>query len=390
MSNKDHKFWKNQPVLQYGSNETKIGEFENKTIDDIRKTPYDIPENFYWSTMDINNENDLNDIHKLLYNNYVSDSQFKFNYSKEFLKWALTPKDYFQDWHVGVKMKGKNKDKLVGFISGIPVNISINKNEFKKIIKMCEINFLCCWNKLRNKRLAPLMIKEVTRRVNCCNIFQAVYTAGIKIPNSFSDSNYYHRALNIQKLIETGFSDKKENVSLKILKKYYNLQSEPMSPNIRPLEEKDLESAHKLVKNYLQKFTIHPVWTLEEFKYWFFPKEDIIYTYVISDKNNNVTDLCSFFSVSNTILNNNKYDNLRIAYSYYNVSTKISLENLMTDCLILAKKNNFDVFNALDLMDNHSFFEKLKFKIGNGNLKYYLYNFNLNKITKRENGIVLF
>ena len=36
--------------------------------------------------MDINNENDLNDIYKLLYNNYVCDSQFKLNYSKEFLK----------------------------------------------------------------------------------------------------------------------------------------------------------------------------------------------------------------------------------------------------------------------------------------------------------------
>ena len=34
----------------------------------------------------------------------------------------------------------------------------------------------------------------------------------------------------------------------------------------------------------------------------------------------------------------------------------------------------FDVFNALDLMDNKDFLEKLKFGVGDGFLQYYLYN----------------
>jgi len=34
----------------------------------------------------------------------------------------------------------------------------------------------------------------------------------------------------------------------------------------------------------------------------------------------------------------------------------------------------FDVFNALDLMENKQFLETLKFGIGDGNLQYYLYN----------------
>jgi hypothetical protein len=33
-------------------------------------------------------------------------------------------------------------------------------------IKAVEINFLCVHKKLRSKRLAPVLIKEVTRRVN--------------------------------------------------------------------------------------------------------------------------------------------------------------------------------------------------------------------------------
>ena len=34
----------------------------------------------------------------------------------------------------------------------------------------------------------------------------------------------------------------------------------------------------------------------------------------------------------------------------------------------------FDVFNALDLMENKQFLEKLKFGVGDGFLQYYLYN----------------
>ena len=33
-------------------------------------------------------------------------------------------------------------------------------------MRMAEINFLCVHKKLRAKRLAPVLIKEVTRRIN--------------------------------------------------------------------------------------------------------------------------------------------------------------------------------------------------------------------------------
>ena len=40
------------------------------------------------------------------------------------------------------------------------------------VLYRCEINFLCIHKKLRAKRLAPVLIKEVTRRVNLRGIFQ--------------------------------------------------------------------------------------------------------------------------------------------------------------------------------------------------------------------------
>jgi len=72
---------------------------------------------------------------------------------------------YKKDWLFGVR--GGKKNKLFGFISGIPIHAVVNEKEVTK----AEINFLCVHKNLRTKRLAPVLIKEVTRRVNRCNIW---------------------------------------------------------------------------------------------------------------------------------------------------------------------------------------------------------------------------
>ena len=57
-------------------------------------------------------------------------------------------------------------------------------------MKLVEINFLCVHKKLRSKRLAPVLIREITRRVNCQGIFQAVYTAGVVLPKPVGTCRY--------------------------------------------------------------------------------------------------------------------------------------------------------------------------------------------------------
>jgi glycylpeptide N-tetradecanoyltransferase len=71
---------------------------------------------------------------------------------------------FIQDWHLGVRVSSTKK--LFGFISGIPVKTMIKNRE----VKMAEINYLCVHKKLRTKRLAPVLIKEITRRVNLTGI----------------------------------------------------------------------------------------------------------------------------------------------------------------------------------------------------------------------------
>lgn len=50
----------------------------------------------------------------------------------------------------------------------------------------------------------------------------------------------------------------------------------------------------------------------------------------------------------------------------------------------------FDVFNALDLMDNREFLEKLKFGVGDGFLQYYLYNWKCPHMETNQVSIIFF
>ena len=131
----------------------------------------------------------MNEVYKLLKNHYAEDAgaRFRFNYSPEFLKWDLNAPGYIPEWIVGVRDKGKNN--LYAFISGVPVKMTVNK----KNLTMCEISFLCCHKALRNNRLAPVLIKEIHRRVACSDVWAAVYAADGDQPTSIASAHTWHR-----------------------------------------------------------------------------------------------------------------------------------------------------------------------------------------------------
>lgn len=126
-----------------------------------------MPKEYSWVELDMFNEKDVEEVYDLLTKHYVEDDggNFRFNYSREFLTWALTPPGYKKEWMLGVR--GGKQNKLYGFISGIPVQIMTHGQQRT----MAEINFLCVHNKMRTLRLAPMLIREITRRVNLYDIY---------------------------------------------------------------------------------------------------------------------------------------------------------------------------------------------------------------------------
>ena len=219
-----HDFWHTQPVtkiyepIQEGFNT----EIETKTLKDVQVECYQLPESYEWCNVDIKNPEQAQELYELLSNHYVEDDggNFRFDYSVEFLTWALSPPNYKPDWLVGVR--GGKKKRLFGFISGIPIHIrTLGKTQV-----MAEINFLCVHKQLRSHRLAPVLIKEITRRVNRCDIWQAVYTSGTTLPTPFGSAPYWHRNLNPKKTVEVGFAFKPPEKNLAAFIKMHRLPEE--------------------------------------------------------------------------------------------------------------------------------------------------------------------
>ena len=189
-----------------------------------------------------------------------------------------------------------------------------------------------------------------------------------------------------------------------------------------------MENVTDLLNNYLSRFDLTPIFNTADVLHWFTPQPNIIESFVVEDPDTpgKLTDFVSFYTLPSTVMNHPQHTSIKVsqhstiviicyilfpqaAYSFYNVSTETPWPDLMGDALVLAKKTNFDVFNALDLMENRylaveiqvfycdfkndfafsEFLEKLKFGIGDGNLQYYLYNWKCPKMDPKRIGLVL-
>merc|ERR1711957_512092 len=138
---------------------------------------------------------------------------------------------------------------------------------------------------------------------------------------------------------------------------------------------------------YLEGFKLSPVFSEEEFAHWLLPRKGVVSSFVnVTQKDGEevITDFCSYYHLHSSVLGNAKHKTLHAAYSFYNVATSMDLTDLIRDCLVLAKNEGHDVFNALNLMENDELLEALKFGKGDGNLQYYVYNWSCPSMEHRD------
>jgi glycylpeptide N-tetradecanoyltransferase len=170
--------------------------------------------------------------------------------------------------------------------------------------------------------------------------------------------------------------------------KLYKLPDQPKTPGFRQMLDKDVPQAFKLLTDHLSKYQLTPLFTEEEFRHWFLPRESIVECFIV-ENDGKITDLVSYYALPSTVMHHPVHRQIKAAYSFYNIATKTPLNDLMYDALISAKNLQFDVFNALDLMENKKFLQELKFGIGDGNLQYYLYNWRIPTMKPEDIALIL-
>ncbi|KIR38598.1 glycylpeptide N-tetradecanoyltransferase [Cryptococcus deuterogattii 99/473] len=402
----EHKFWKTQPVPQITGSGAPApieeGPIDDpKTPADVRQEPGVLPAGFEWSTIDIHDEEQSKEVYVLLCENYVEDddAMFRFNYSREFLLWALTAPGYLPDWHIGVRVQ-KTK-KLVAFISGIKIDVRVRAKTFP----VAEINFLCVHKKLRSKRLAPVLIKEVTRRVNLTNIWQAIYTAGVILPTPIGTCRYFHRNLNPPKLVDIGFSPLPRGSTIARLVQQYTVPSHPRIPGFREMKKEDVPQVGALLRRYLDRFDVAQAFKDDdEVEHWFLSGqgkevggrriEQVVWAYVVEDPTTHrITDLISFYALPSTIMKHPKHNLLNAAYMFYYATDVVfspSSSSAHSDADVNAGESSVAAVGTggedaktkkkletrLNALTADLLVIAKQFGPGDGYLNYYLYNWN--------------
>ena len=371
----NHKFWNTQPI--FTNNDNTI--VENVDINNIKKDPIKLVDKYHWYNIDLDNENDLNELYSFLLDYYVNNinAVYRFNYSKETFKWFLKPKTFFPDLILGVKFN----NKLVSTIIGIPQTVRI----LDKIIKVVQINFLCVHPNIRNKRLAPVLIKEITRRSNLHNIDVAYFTAHLDLPNKVVSTYYWQRPINVEKIFDLDLLQ--PDFPGQNIKKYYKID-DCFTINISELQKDDCKECCQMFNEFHNKFKISIHFDEEHFESHFMPKKNVISSWVVK-QDNKITDFISFFDIPSKVSNSTKYNEWRAAYCYYYFNTKTKLEELVQNCLVLLKRNNIDILNSTDLYDNNDFLDKLKFKKSSSELRFFFYNWNCPNVKNNEMALIM-
>ena len=262
---------------------------------------------------------------------------------------ALMAPGWRKEWHVGVR--ASQSQKLVAFISAIPVTMRIKQKE----VKCTEVNFMCNHKRVRQKRLAPVLIKEITRRCNVLGIYQAVYTGGTFLPTPVATCRYFHRSLDWQKLFDVGFSPLPPGSTPLRQVARYKLPTQTEIKGLRPIENSDIDVVLDLLQRYLDRMEMAPIFTKEEVQHLLIDHADpsaperVVWAYVSEDPDTHqITDFISFYILESTIINPKNYDTIKAAYLFYyatesafkkdKATYKARLNALMKDALILAKQ----------------------------------------------------
>ncbi|ELP85821.1 N-myristoyl transferase, putative [Entamoeba invadens IP1] len=386
----EHKFWRYEPVIGTGVVVPKDYNHpiqEDLTVDKISKVPANLPrEDMKYVIVDIDDEKEMDDVYNLLAKNYVEDDDatLRFDYKIDFIKWCLKVPNYQRNWFIGIRLE--NTNELIGFITGVPSLIKI----YDKKVPVAEINFLCIKKEMRKFKLAPLLIKEVTRQVHLYGIFQAVYTSGTDLPNVVSTAQYFHRPLNPKKLDAIGFSSCNERLTMQRAVKLYKLPDEPVTPGFRRMEVKDAKEVTEKLNIFLQRH--HDLTVLfdeETVIHSFMTRENIVESFVI-ERDGKIVAFSAYYILPSSILNSYEYKELYVAYQYYYFyEADVDAKAFFKDMLICANKSKCDVFNCLNLSQNTKYIADLLFVPGSGYLKYYLYNWACPKVNPDKLDIIL-
>ena len=301
-----------------------------------------LPDDFEWSS------HSLETIYDFLKENYVSDEDFKLRYTMETLKWAIDVPG-----HQNICINEKHTQKIIGLISLTPFTMKLNNKEVKSV----QVNFLCVHKDYRNRKLVGYLVTEAKRISESKNRNQSIATIHNSIPGSILKASYWHRLIDVEKLVKVGFYQ-----TDRLKEKYFEVRG---NSQFRKMTPKDVPKVTQILKDYFKKFKIVPVVNETWVKHWLLPRDGVMYSYL----NDETSDFLSFYGIPYDKVGST--DTVNQAYLFYMTGDNFN------DAFLIAQNAGFDVFNTLDVVHSEDLLKKHRFLKGTGYVNYHLFDWKL-------------
>lgn len=85
--------------------------------------------------------------------------------------------------------------------------------------------------------------------------------------SSQSPSSYYHRSLNIPKLVDVKFTYVPRQMTVARMVRQSKVPTTTSCPGLREMEDRDVEQVHKLFSRYMGRFTMAHIMSVEDFRH---------------------------------------------------------------------------------------------------------------------------
>lgn len=331
----NYSFWKNKPVAKFDSVTLESREIE----DDLSKRKVygsneetKLPDSMKWVTINMNNSDLMESVAQFLRTYYLIDlsETFRLYYTANFIKWILGNDGML------IAIAKKDTNAICGVVGSSFKNLTV----FDKVRKFANVDFLCAHPAYRHKKIAHILIDEITRRIVQNGVHQSCFTSERCIPTPTTVLRYYHRPINYIKLQKHGYSDVGGNPT-KVQEKF---NVEKVIPNgYHVMTENDINEVYQLYVSYMTRFNIYCNYTVDEMKYLLLNEHIKAYVIKHDDK---IIDFVSYyvlpsFSVKQTEM-------IDVAYMFMYSCIEISGDDLIENMLKILAYNSVDVFTVID------------------------------------------
>lgn len=208
---------------------------------------------------------------------------------------ALMPPGYHKEWHIGVRVVATKK--LVAFISGVPMTLRVRKKQVPVFPLDCIVVYPIQCDQCDGNQL-PLCTQAVTIKTTCARAYQGGHPsdtperclpsylycwsdnpdANINLqvrallcypPSAYFCARYYHRSLNVPKLVDVGFCYVPRNMTQARMIRLNAVPEKPSLAGLREIEDNDVLHVASLFTKFMKRYDVASIFDLDEIKHQF-------------------------------------------------------------------------------------------------------------------------